>query len=203
VSAALVRLKGRLARSRDSSMPIAPALTKLTKPTEQDNSPVPVQPEHTFVSFVSAGVTNTSESQHAIGAPSPEHDSGLDGGETRFQDAPYRGTDETDKSPAEWFAIAEQDLGAEGTTFARVEREMLARLPFRHQKPTEAALRQRRLNALYMREFTPGADTPAGPCLICGDRVSYKLAANSPWRCRGCERPNARLEIHRWFVVAR
>ena len=114
---------------------------------------------------------------------------------------PYPSTDKTDKTPDEWLRIIEEDLRAEGTTFAKVERGMLARLPVKRRKPTEAALRQRQFNTLYMREFTPGADTPAGPCLICGDRVSHKLASNSPWRCRSCEMPNARLEVHRWFVA--
>jgi hypothetical protein len=66
---------------------------------------------------------------------------------------------------------------------------------------TAAAWRQRRWNAAYLREFTPGSDTPAGPCR-CGDRVFYKLADASPWRCRSCEPVNARVEIHRWFVAS-
>jgi hypothetical protein len=58
-------------------------------------------------------------------------------------------------------------------------------------------------NAHYLRDFTSGPGTPGGQCLICGDRVFYKLAAGSPWRCRSCERPDARLDIHRWFVAPR
>jgi hypothetical protein len=52
----------------------------------------------------------------------------------------------------------------------------------------------------YLREITARADTPEAPCPACGDRVFYKLAAGSPWRCRTCERPNARLSVQ-WFVV--
>ena len=156
MSAALDRLKTRLAAARNSGKPIAQSLTKLTKPTPPANSAPPAKPEFTFVSFVSAGVGDIQKFEPAPAGGSGAHNRRLSGEAAEFSGTPYPGTDKTDKTSDEWLRIIEEDLRAEGTTFAKVERGMLARLPVKRRKPTEAALRQRRFNALYMREFTPG-----------------------------------------------
>jgi hypothetical protein len=132
------------------------------------------------------GVKSISESRTPLEGASGGHNPQLGAAEARFSDAPTAGPDKTDKS---LLPTAEETRDAEPA----------APPPWR-RKLTDQQRRQREFNAFYFREFRAGADTPDGPC-PCGDRVFYKLAEYSPWRCRGCDMPNARVQVHRWFVA--
>ena len=39
-----------------------------------------------------------------------------------------------------------------------------------------------------------------GPCLTCGDTLFWRIARGAPWRCRTCERPDARTKVQ-WLAA--
>ena len=39
-----------------------------------------------------------------------------------------------------------------------------------------------------------------GACLTCGDTLFWRIARGAPWRCRTCERPDARTKVQ-WVAV--
>jgi hypothetical protein len=98
--------------------------------------------------------------------------------------------------------IVEEDLAAEGTSLAQVEREMRAGLPVKPQRkpPTIEEQRWRRWRIAY-REVYPLPGVPAAPCSTCDERLYYRTSRGAPWRCHRCERPNAQVRVDRWWIV--
>jgi hypothetical protein len=94
--------------------------------------------------------------------------------------------------------VIRDDLRVEGVSFAKLEAEW--RRQWRRLAPNNDERRQLAFNVAYLREFTPTGDDPAGPCQ-CGDRVFFQLAGQSRWRCRTCDRCDARLKAERWLVI--
>jgi hypothetical protein len=70
----------------------------------------------------------------------------------------------------------------------------------RTKEPTEAELRHRRWARGYLREITPTPGCPSEPCGKCNDRVFYRIAHSSPWKCRACQPVDARRRVL-WFVA--
>lgn len=97
--------------------------------------------------------------------------------------------------------IIVEDLRAEGTTLARVTREMRRRLPV---KPKQRASGDEARVSRWARggaaEFIPTPDTPTEPCSVCGDRVFHFHIRRGVWMCRTCTPPNA-LYRARWFFL--
>ena len=67
MASALDRLKARLGGEENLGIPLRTPLTKLTEPTQRNNSPIVAQPQPTFVSFVSGVLGDTTR----ISAPPP------------------------------------------------------------------------------------------------------------------------------------
>jgi hypothetical protein len=97
--------------------------------------------------------------------------------------------------------LAVEDLRGEGTTLARELARLRRELPVKppNKPPTQAEQRWRRWAQGY-NEIRPTPGCPSEPC-ACGDRVFFRLGHDQPWRCRTCERADARLRVQRCWIA--
>jgi hypothetical protein len=168
VSSALDRLKAKLDETRFFYVPADPPLTELTEPSPDEHQESGLQSAVGSVSSVSGGLADMQKNHHADPEGRAPHNRGL---------SPRRWREDGDSTEVPLPPTDRTD---------RTPRSMNARL-----RVAEWAQG-------YLAEVTPADGTQAAPCGTCGDRVFYRLAKRSPWRCRTCEPERA---VHRGAVV--
>ena len=51
-----------------------------------------------------------------------------------------------------------------------------------------------------LAEWRARQDEVPRPCVTCGDTLFWRIARGAPWRCRTCQRPDARMKVQ-WLAA--